>query len=90
MHRDDRCLSTRRHEMRQRVPPTDGSVGQWSVEIEPEDLRIDVAKMVGGGPCGVRVTHVPTGTNAWADDQVSTEANRDLVVARLREKMSEI
>ena len=70
-------------------PHAPGGVGQWTVEFAPEDLRIDVARIVGGGPCGVRVTHAPTGTTVWVDDQVSTEANRDLAMSRLREKMSE-
>jgi protein subunit release factor A len=58
------------------------------VDLSPEDLRIDVARMVGDSPCAVRVTHSPTGTTVQVDDQPSTEANRDLALARLREKLS--
>ena len=39
-------------------------------------------------PVPSRVTHSPTGTTVQVDDQPSTEANRDLAVARLREKLS--
>lgn len=59
------------------------------MELAPEDLRINVARMVGGGPCGVRVTHTPTGESVWVDDQATTEANRDLAISRLREKMAD-
>jgi protein subunit release factor A len=59
------------------------------VDVPPEDLRIDVARMVDDGPCAVRVTHTPTGTTVVVDDQLSTEANRDLALARLREKLSD-
>jgi protein subunit release factor A len=58
------------------------------VESVPEDVRIDVARMVDGGPCAVRVTHTPTGTTVQVDDQASTDANRDLALDRLREKLS--
>ena len=66
--------------------------GRWDnerVEIAPEDLRIDVARMVGVGPCGVRFTHTPTGMSVSVDDLVSTEANRDLAMSRLLAKLSE-
>ena len=59
------------------------------MDISPEDLRIDVARMVGDGPCAVRVTHRPTGTTVQVDDQPSTEANRDLALAQLRDKLSD-
>jgi len=58
------------------------------VDISADDLRIDVARMVSDGPCAVRVTHTPTGTTVLVDDQPNTEANRDLALAQLREKLS--
>jgi protein subunit release factor A len=57
------------------------------VDFAPEDLRIDVARMVDDGPCAVRVTHRPTGTTVEVNDQGSTDANRDVALARLREKI---
>lgn len=59
------------------------------MEFAPEDLRIDVATVVDGGPCGVRVTHLPTGTTVIVDDQDSTEANRDAALGRLQEMVSD-
>jgi protein subunit release factor A len=58
------------------------------VDFSADDLRIDVARMVGDGPCAVRVTHTPTGTTVQVDDQPSTEANRDLALTRLREMLA--
>jgi protein subunit release factor A len=57
------------------------------VELAPEDLG-SAARMEAGSPCGVRVTHTPTGASVWVDDQASTEENRDIAVSRLQEKMS--
>ncbi|HET6873287.1 MAG TPA: hypothetical protein VFH70_00815 [Acidimicrobiales bacterium] len=36
-----------------------------------------------GGPCAVRITHVPTGKTAYADDGDTLSANREHAVARL-------
>jgi protein subunit release factor A len=54
-----------------------------------EDLRIDVARMIGDGPCAVRVTHLPSGTTVTVDDQDSTAANREVAVARIEEILRE-
>lgn len=54
------------------------------MDFAPEDVRIDVARMLDDGPCGVRVIHTPTGTTVEVDDQGSTDANRDLALTRLR------
>ena len=40
----------------------------WGVDIRPEDLRIDVIRHVGDGTCAVRITYIPTGTTAYADN----------------------
>ena len=57
-------------------------------DIEPSDLRIDVMRMADGLPCAVRITHLPTQTVVMADDQVSTEANRDRAMELLRDALS--
>jgi protein subunit release factor A len=59
------------------------------MDFSPEDLRIDVARMVDDSPCAVRVTHTPTGMTVQVDDQPSTDANRDLALVRLRDKLAE-
>ena len=59
------------------------------VDIPPEDVRIDVARMLDDGPCGVRVIHTPTGMTVEVDDQDSTEANRELALAQLRQMVSD-
>ena len=58
------------------------------VEPAPKDLRIDVARMIGDGPCVVRVTHTPSGTTVTVGDQDSTEANREMALTRIQEILS--
>ncbi len=58
------------------------------MEFPAEDFRIDVARMIDEGPCGVRVTHVPTGMAVLVDDQASTDTNRELALDRLRKKLA--
>jgi len=57
------------------------------VELDPENLRIDVARILDSGRCAVRVTHHP-GTTVSVDDQPSTEANRQLAIARVADELS--
>ena len=54
-----------------------------AVEVPPEDLRIDVIHVKGGGPCAVRITHLPTQTVVFSDGEASTEDNRDRAMERL-------
>jgi peptide chain release factor 2 len=60
------------------------------MEIAPEDLRVDVMRMMGGGPCGVRITHIPSGTVVGVDDQPSTEENRERALFLLREQLGAV
>jgi protein subunit release factor A len=53
------------------------------VDIDPEDLRIDTYRVV-GGPCSVRVTHLPTGVTVLVDDADDVEASRERALAAIR------
>jgi protein subunit release factor A len=53
------------------------------VDIADGDLRFDVIRVGAGGPCVVRVTHLPTGTSATVDDQPSIPESRKLAYERL-------
>ena len=58
------------------------------MEIRPEDLKIEAMRWVGGG-CGVRITQVPTGTSAYAVDEDTISANRELALARLSQALDD-
>jgi protein subunit release factor A len=76
---------------RGRVPPYAGPGCAFNqkirqtggMKLRPEDLRIDIIRVVGGKPCAVRVVHLPTGTSASAEDEESIAANRELALIRL-------
>jgi protein subunit release factor A len=55
------------------------------VDIEPDDVRVDIIRVTGVGPCAVRATYLPTGTTVTVDDLASIEANRAEALARLAE-----
>jgi protein subunit release factor A len=55
------------------------------VELASEDLRIDVIRTVGDGPCAVRITHMPTGRSVTVHDQPTTEDNKERAMDLLRE-----
>ena len=59
-----------------------------SVELSPDDVRIDVCRTPGNGPCAVRVTHLPTGQIVTVDDQATTEDNRNRALNVLRASLS--
>jgi protein subunit release factor A len=58
------------------------------VDLSPEDVRVDVIRIAGDGPCAVRVTHVPTGTAVTVDDQLTIKDNRARAIALLREALA--
>jgi hypothetical protein len=47
------------------------------------DRLNDVIRVVSGGPCAVRATHIPSGTAVPVGDQATTKANGDLAKERL-------
>lgn len=64
------------------------------IEIKPDDLKIDFSKS--GGPGGqnvnkrdtaVRVTHLPSGITAFADNERTQEANRQKALQQLHGKI---
>jgi protein subunit release factor A len=57
--------------------------------FSPDELEIDVYRS-GGNDSAVRVTHMPTGTVVFADDdQLSRKQNYEEALRRLRETLGE-
>jgi protein subunit release factor A len=67
--------------------PTDGRQN-WSVNIAPEDLRIDVFREIGGtSRSAVRITYLPTGVSVEVDSEATMRANRTKAMELLKERI---
>jgi protein subunit release factor A len=59
----------------------------FAMQLDPDDLRIDLIRVAGDGPCHVRLVHLPTGASVTVGDQSSIEENRERALALLTEEL---
>jgi len=62
-------------------------VDPWA-EFAPEDIRIELARVAGGGPCQISITHEPTGVRVDGGDDTPAEKARllGLLAAAVRQE----
>lgn len=67
--------------MSDEIPPTDIKLERWPPEIHAGGQH------VGSGPCGVKITHIPSGIEAACDIGRSQHVNRmiamDMILAAI-------
>ena len=63
------------------------AVDPWA-EFAPEDIRIELARVAGGGPCQISITHEPTGVRVDGGDDTPAEKARllGLLAAAVRQE----
>jgi protein subunit release factor A len=58
------------------------------MQLDPDDLRMDLIRVAGDGPCPVHLVHLPTGASVTVGDQPSIEENRERALALLTDQLS--
>ena len=58
------------------------------MDFEPHDIRVDTIHRA-EGVCSVRVTHLPTGVRATADDGRTIDENKRRAFEMLREQLAQ-
>lgn len=57
------------------------------MDLDPDDLRIDLIRVAGDGPCPVRLVHLPTGRSVTVGDQPTISENRDKALVLLTQEL---